>query len=92
MVRQWQEMFFENRVSETKLQCPAYDQVARAFGGLGRRVERPKELEPAIKWALAQAKEQSLPVVLDVQVEPESRVLPMVPPGQANVDFIPCER
>jgi len=92
MVRQWQELFYDNRLSETKLQCPAYDKVAQAFGGLGRRVERPAELEPAIKWALAQCEEQSLPVVLDVQVDPDECVLPMVPPGKANVDFIPCKR
>ena len=91
MVRQWQELFYDNRLSETSLQCPAYDQVAKAFGGLGRSVQRPEELEPALKWALSQSKEQSLPVVLDVKVAPEANVLPMVAPGGANVDFVPCK-
>ena len=90
MVRQWQDMFLDRRRSETRLEPPPYDRVARAFGGKGRRVSRPDELEPALKWALTQSRAQSLPVVLDVAVDSEAVVLPMVPPGASNSDFIPC--
>jgi acetolactate synthase-1/2/3 large subunit len=90
MVRQWQEMFLEDRRAETELMPPPYARVAQAFGGLGRQVMSPEELEPAIAWARAQAAEKRLPVVLDVAVEREALVLPMVPPGGANVEFIPC--
>ncbi|MFH1057858.1 MAG: biosynthetic-type acetolactate synthase large subunit [Pseudomonadota bacterium] len=90
MVRQWQELFFDCRFAETQLEPPAYDQVAQAFGALGRKVERPEDLAPALRWALDAAEAQQLPVVLDVMVDPSEAVLPMVPAGGANADFIPC--
>lgn len=91
MVRQWQDMFLDGRRSETLLSSVPYDQVAKAFGGLGRRVERPEEVVGALEWALAQCRKDNLPVVLDVQVDPEAMVLPMVPPGGANAEFVPCQ-
>jgi len=91
MVRQWQDMFLDGRRSETLLSGVPYDQVAKAFGGLGRRVERPEEVSGALEWALAKSRKDSLPVVLDVQVDSEAVVLPMVPPGGANADFVPCQ-
>jgi acetolactate synthase-1/2/3 large subunit len=90
MVRQWQEMFLDKRQAETDLQPPPYARVAQAFGGLGRQVMTMEELEPAIAWARAEAAEKHLPVVLDVAVAREALVLPMVPPGGANAQFIPC--
>ncbi len=90
MVRQWQHMFYGERHSQSDLATPDYDKVAQAFGALGRRVERPEEVTPALRWALYEAQAKSLPVVLDVQVDPSEVVLPMVPAGKANVDFIPC--
>ena len=92
MVRQWQDMFLDARRAETELAPPPYDQVAKAFGGLGRAIESQAELEPALDWALRQARERKLPVVLDVRVDREALVLPMVPPGGANAEFIPCEK
>ena len=91
MVRQWQDLFLEGRRAQTELDPPPFDQVARAFGGLGRQVQEPDELESALDWALAQAEELSLPVVLDVAVDREALVLPMVPAGGANLEFIPCQ-
>ena len=91
MVRQWQDMFLDGRRSETLLSSVPYDQVAKAFGGLGRRVERPEEVAGALEWALVQCRKDNLPVVLDVQVDPEAMVLPMVPPGGANAEFVPCQ-
>ncbi|MFH1034234.1 MAG: biosynthetic-type acetolactate synthase large subunit [Pseudomonadota bacterium] len=91
MVRQWQHMFFEQRHSQSNLACPPYDQVAAAFGALGRRVERPEDLSPSLRWAFASAEEKQLPVVLDVMVDPEEAVLPMVPAGESNINFIPCQ-
>ncbi len=91
MVRQWQDRFFERRKAETDLKPPPFHEVAKAFGGMGRRVTDPGELETALDWGRRQAAEHSLPVVLEVAVEPAADVLPMVPPGGANADFIPCE-
>jgi len=89
MVRQWQHLFFDDRYAETALTPPPYERVAQAFGALGKRVERPEEVRPALKWALAQAEEKQLPVVLDIMVDPKECVYPMVPAGQANSNFIP---
>ncbi len=88
MVRQWQHLFFEDRFAETKLEPPPYDQVAQAFGALGRRVQRPEELRPALQWALRESEAQQLPVVLDILVDPAECVYPMVPAGQPNVNFL----
>lgn len=92
MVRQWQHLFFEDRFAETALAPPPFDAVAQAFGGLGKRVERPEDVRPALKWALAQAEEKRLPVVLDIMVDATECVYPMVPAGRANKDFIPGPR
>jgi len=88
MVRQWQHLFFQDRFAETELAPPPYDQVARAFGALGRRAERPEELRPALQWALRESRAQQLPAVLDILVDPEECVYPMVPAGQPNVNFL----
>ncbi len=91
MVAQWQRMFFDKRMSQSETAVPPYDKVAEAFGAMGRRVEKPSEFVPALEWALAAAKDNKLPVVLDVMIEREAEVLPMVPPGGANAEFIPCK-
>jgi len=88
MVRQWQELFYERRYAETGLTPPPYDKVAQAFGALGRRVERPEQVRPALQWALQQAEASQLPVVLDILVDAQECVYPMVPAGQANFKFI----
>ena len=90
MVRQWQALFLDRRTSETGLVLPPLDGVARAFGALGRRVEHPDDLEKTMSWALKASREKMLPAVVDVQVDPEALVLPMVPAGAANAEFIPC--
>ena len=92
MVRQWQDLFLDKRRAETALEPPPYDKVAQAFGGLGRRVEKEADLAPTLEWALTQARMRNLPVVVDVQVDPDALVLPMVPAGGANADFIPCQK
>ena len=88
MVRQWQDLFADQRYSETDLEPPAYDKVAQAFGGLGQSVTSEDELEPALSWALEQSRLRSLPVVLDVKVDRNTLVLPMVKPGGANIECI----
>jgi len=91
MVRQWQRLFLDGRLSETGLEPPPFDRVARAFGALGRRVTRPEELGPGLEWALKTSLALRRPAVLDVAVDPEACVLPMVPAGQGNDEFIPCQ-
>jgi acetolactate synthase-1/2/3 large subunit len=92
MVRQWQDLFNDGRRAETKLAPPPFDKVAQAFGGLGRRVEKQSEVGPALEWALTQSRMRNLPVILDVQTDPDALVFPMVPAGGSNAEFIASER
>ncbi|MDR1941972.1 MAG: biosynthetic-type acetolactate synthase large subunit [Endomicrobium sp.] len=102
-VRQWQEMFYGKRYSHTCLarrkecpplcntpdrdKCPVYlpDFVkwAQSYGVLGIRVTKKSEVEPAIKQML----ESKQPVVVDIWVEIEENIFPMVPAG-ASLDEI----
>lgn len=84
MVRQWQEMFFENRYSESRIGAPDFVRVAEAFNVKGIRVTKPSEVETAIAEALAHPG----PVVVDCIVEEEENVFPMVPPGKGNDEMI----
>jgi acetolactate synthase-1/2/3 large subunit len=80
MVRQWQELFYDKRYSQTQLNGnPDFVKLAEAFGAAGLRIEKTKEVRPAIEKAL----EIDGPVVMDFVVEPEENVFPMVPAGEA---------
>ncbi|MGM0518252.1 MAG: acetolactate synthase large subunit [Campylobacterota bacterium] len=80
MVRQWQTMFYENRLSETDLSSqPDFVKLIEAFGGIGFRVSTKEEFDIALKEAIKQKK----PAMIDVIVERNEDVLPMVPNGHA---------
>ena len=87
MVRQWQEMFYEERYSEVYLSesVPDYVKWAEAMGCEAIRVEAPEEVAPAI----AKANEiNDRPVVLEFRTDPGENVFPMVPPGKTNSDVV----
>ncbi len=84
MVRQWQEMFYENRLSESQISGPDFVKVAEAYGVKGLRAETVAEAERVIHEALAHPG----PVVVDFLVEAGENVFPMVPPGKANSELI----
>jgi acetolactate synthase I/II/III large subunit len=84
MVRQWQQLFHDGRISQTPISSPDYVKLADAYGVLGLCVERRTDLGPA----LARAKAHRGPVVLDIRIEREANVWPIVPPGGANADLI----
>ncbi len=77
MVRQWQDLFYNRRYSQTEISGPDFVKVAEAYGAEGIRVEKAADLVPALE----QAQKSSAPVFLDVLVEREENVFPMVPPG-----------
>lgn len=80
MVRQWQELFHQARYSAVALEpLPDWVRLAEAYGWQGWRVERAEELEPALA-ALATAKG---PALVDVVVDTQENVFPMVPAGAA---------
>lgn len=85
MVRQWQELFYGRRYSQTILHGnPDFVKIAEGYGALGIRVDKPEEVPSAIERALA----QDQPVVIDFHVDPEENVYPMVPPGGAIHDML----
>jgi acetolactate synthase-1/2/3 large subunit len=85
MVRQWQEIFFNRRYSAVDLSMsPDFAKLAEAFGIAGQTVTRPGALASDLREAFASPG----PVVLDVQVEPEENVYPMIPPGGAIYEMI----
>jgi acetolactate synthase-1/2/3 large subunit len=79
MVRQWQELFYEKRYSSSTLpqDCPDFVKLAEAYGAFGVRATRPEELDAALTAAF----DHDGPAVVDVRVEREENVFPMVAPG-----------
>ncbi len=77
MVRQWQELFFEKRYSCTEITSPDFVKLAAAYGIPGATVSERKDLEPATK-AMIDAKG---PYLLEVKIEQEDNIFPMVPAG-----------
>jgi acetolactate synthase-1/2/3 large subunit len=87
MVRQWQEMFYEERYSEVYLSpdLPDYKMWAEAMGCVGMRVEDPDEVLPAIEKA---NEIDDRPVVIDFRTDSAEKVFPMVPAGASNSDIV----
>jgi acetolactate synthase I/II/III large subunit len=81
MVRQWQELLHDGRYSHTYSESlPDFVKLAEAYGGAGLRVEKPGELDDAIKEMMAIDK----PVLFDCRVSGEENVFPMIPSGAAH--------
>jgi acetolactate synthase-1/2/3 large subunit len=87
MVRQWQEMFYDERYSEVYLSpdLPDYKLWAEAMGCVGMRVESPEEVDAAIQKA---NEIDDRPVVIDFRTDSREKVYPMVPSGKSNDDII----
>jgi acetolactate synthase I/II/III large subunit len=87
MVRQWQELFYEERYSEVYLSpdLPDYCKWAEAMGCVGIRVESAEEVLPAVEKANGI---NDRPVVVDFRVDAFEKVYPMVPAGGSNDDVI----
>jgi len=86
MVRQWQELFYEERYSEVHLpQVPDYVKLAEAYGGVGLRATTPDEVDPVIDKALGI---DDRPCVIDFRVSQNEMCFPMVPAGASNDDLI----
>jgi len=86
MVRQWQQLFFEKRYSFTKLCNPDFITIAKGYGIPGRKVEKRENLEEAVVEML----QHPGPFLMEVVVEKEDNVFPMVPAG-ASVSEVMLE-
>lgn len=81
MVRQWQEMFYGGRYSESYMDAlPDFVKLAEAYGHVGRRIERPADVEGALREAFTTHKERL--VFLDFVTDQSQNVFPMVENGK----------
>ncbi|MGO4885320.1 MAG: biosynthetic-type acetolactate synthase large subunit [Bryobacteraceae bacterium] len=85
MVRQWQELFYNNRLSSVELDCfPDAEKLAAAYGFKGRTIDKPWELASALEEAVREPG----PYLLNVKVSPYENVYPMVPAGGAINEMV----
>lgn len=79
MVRQWQELFYDSRFSQTSIDRGTnFKALAEAFGAKGIDVSQPEQVDAAIKSALA---ETNVPVLINFEIDKDHKVFPIVPPG-----------
>ena len=87
MVRQWQEMFYSSRYSQTYMDSiPDFVKLAEAYGHVGIRVERPEDVEGALKRAFIDHKDDL--VFLDIMTDQGANVFPMVAAGKGLSEMI----
>ncbi|MFW5731086.1 MAG: biosynthetic-type acetolactate synthase large subunit, partial [Desulfonatronovibrionaceae bacterium] len=85
MVRQWQELFYARNYCSTCLHLnPDFVKLAQAFGAEGYLVDKKEDVVPVLEKAFA----SPLPVIVDVRVEPEENVYPMVPAGASLTEML----
>ncbi len=84
MVRQWQELFFDNHIKEVPISGPDYVKLAHAYGIAGERVLHQEDVMPALR----QAQNHPGPYLIEFVVDPAANVYPMVPPGGSLADTL----
>jgi acetolactate synthase-1/2/3 large subunit len=84
MVRLWQHMFFDRRYSFTELHNPDFIMIAKGFGIEGHKVDKRDDLENGIQRMV----DHDGPYLLEVTIEKEDNVFPMVPTGASVSEVI----
>ncbi|WP_257538336.1 acetolactate synthase 3 large subunit [Sphingobium sp. CFD-1] len=85
MVRQWQELTYESRYSNSYSDClPDFVKLAEAYGWTGIRIEGPQELAAGIRQMI----DTPGPVIVDCRVAKLSNCFPMIPSGAAHTDML----
>jgi len=84
MVRQWQELFHDNRYSSVAMSNPDFVKLAEAYGAKGLRCVHKSDVDRVIREAMA----YKGPVVIDFVVESEENVYPIIPSGATAQDLI----
>ncbi|MGN7706463.1 biosynthetic-type acetolactate synthase large subunit [Chryseobacterium sp. 22543] len=84
MVRQWQELFHEERYSSVDIQSPDFVQVAKGYNIPGNKVSERKDLE----WALRQMLDHNGAFLLEVMTGKEHNVFPMIPQGKSVSEIV----
>lgn len=86
MVRQWQEFFYQKRYSMSYMEAlPDFVKLAEAYGHVGMRIEKPGDVEGALKEAMAM---KDRLVFMDFITSAENNVYPMVPAGAGHNEMI----
>lgn len=86
MVRQWQEFFYDKRYSMSYMEAlPDFVKLAEAYGHVGMRVDKPSDVEAALKEAIA-LKDRT--VFLDIITDPNENVYPMIPSGAGHNEML----
>ncbi|RMD68082.1 MAG: acetolactate synthase 3 large subunit, partial [Gammaproteobacteria bacterium] len=86
MVRQWQEFFYQKRYAMSYMEAlPDFVKLAEGYGHVGMRIERPQDVEGALREALAM---KDRLVFLDFMVDPAENVYPMIPAGAGQNEMI----
>lgn len=87
MVRQWQEFFYEERYAESYVgSLPDFVKLAEAYGHVGIQVEKPEDVEPALRDAFGKYKDQL--VFINFLTDPRENVYPMIPAGKGLSEMI----
>jgi acetolactate synthase-1/2/3 large subunit len=88
MVRQWQEFFYGNRYSESTMEfLPDFVKLAESYGHVGMRIDRPGDVEAALKQAFSPEMKDRL-VFMDFRTDPTENVYPMVPSGKGLSEML----
>ena len=86
MVRQWQEFFHGNRYAESYMDAlPDFVKLAESYGHVGMKIEKPEDVEPALKEAFARKNDL---VFMDFMTDQTENVFPMVPGGKGLSEMI----
>jgi acetolactate synthase-1/2/3 large subunit len=86
MVRQWQNMFYDNRLSGVDLEGnPNFVKLAESYGCKGLRIKRSSDVRRVLKEALDY---NDGPCLIDAEVEKETNVFPMIPAGASLGEMI----
>ncbi len=87
MVRQWQEFFYEERYAESYMtSLPDFVKLAEAYGHVGIQVEKPEDVEPALRDAFGKYKDRL--VFINFLTDPRENVFPMIPAGKGLSEMI----
>jgi acetolactate synthase-1/2/3 large subunit len=85
MVRQWQELFYQERYAESEYQFnPDFVKIMEGYNIPAQRIEKPKEIDKGIEFLLS----ENGPAFLEVVIPAEEKVFPMIPAGKSQKDMI----
>jgi acetolactate synthase-1/2/3 large subunit len=86
MVRQWQEFFHGNRYAESYMDAlPDFVKLTESYGHVGMRIDKPEDVEPALKEAFSRKSDL---VFMDFITDQTENVFPMVPGGKGLSEMI----